>query len=303
MSIECLAIIFFKLDTNCADSTASISGLYSCVYEFLDSTVLKWSQWDKMLYLRLTQFEESSSFWSLFLFGMPVKNLVLGLEERILSFLTPTQMILVTAPSFWITIGIIRGFCMRLCWALRLDLQNEQKDIVTDSVKTVWIIQKDVEKSISIVWSQRKWQPAKARCKLLLHGRVGPVLISSWNGLIGVSTPGIKASNTEIHTIHPVSAQCRETGNNWWWMRSERCRNNTRWCLGWQKLIRTCVKKAVINGSEHGNAGPLFTPLWWGLKSKRLFSFSVESRGHTEHIIAIFPLCFFYFINIMISID
>lgn len=94
MSIECLAIIFFKLDTNCADSTASIFGLYSCMYELLDSTMLKWSQWDKMLYLRLTQFEESSSFWSLFLFEMPVKNLVLGLEECMLSFLTPTQMIL-----------------------------------------------------------------------------------------------------------------------------------------------------------------------------------------------------------------
>lgn len=83
-------------------------------------------------------------------------------------------------------------------------------------MKTVRIIQKDVEKSISIVWSQRKWQPAKARCKLLLHGRVGPVLISSWNGLIGVSTPGIKASNTEIHTVHPVSAQCRETTGGEW---------------------------------------------------------------------------------------
>lgn len=94
MSIECLAIIFFKLDTNCADSIASISGLYSCVYELLDNTMLKWSQWDKMLYLWLAQFEESSSFWSLFLFEMPVKNLVLGLEECMLSFLTLTQMIL-----------------------------------------------------------------------------------------------------------------------------------------------------------------------------------------------------------------
>lgn len=147
---------------------------------------------------------------------------------------------------------------------------------------------------VFVVWGNSEWQPANARCKLLLQRRVAPVLISSWNGLIGVSTPGIKASNTEIHTIHPVSAQCRETGNNWWWMRSERCCNNTRWCLGWQKLIRTCLKKAMINGSEQGNAVPPLTPLWWGLKSKRLFSFSLESRGHAEYITAIFPLCFLF---------
>lgn len=138
------------------------------------------------------------------------------------------------------------------------------------------------------------WRPARPGCELLLPPRAAPVLISSWNGLIGVSTPGIKASNTEIHTIHPVSAQCRETGNNWCWMRSERCCNNTRWCLGWQKLIRTCLKKAMINGSEQGNAVPPLTPLWWGLKSKRLFSFSRTSRGHPEYITAIFSLCFLF---------
>lgn len=136
--------------------------------------------------------------------------------------------------------------------------------------------------------------PARPGCELSLPPRAAPVLISSGNGLIGVSTPGIKASNTEIHTIHPVSAQCRETGNNWWWMRSERCCNNTRWCLGWQKLIRTCLKKAMINGSEQGNAVPPLTPLWWELKSKRLFSFSRTSRGHPEYITAIFSLCFLF---------
>lgn len=58
------------------------------------SIVLKWSQWDKMFYLWLTQFEESSSFWNLFLFEMPISNFVLGLKGSMLSFLTSTQMIL-----------------------------------------------------------------------------------------------------------------------------------------------------------------------------------------------------------------
>lgn len=71
-----------------------VSGLYSCVYKLSDSIVLEWSQWDKMFYLWLTRFEESSSFRSLFLFEMPISNFVLGLKECILSFLTSTQMIL-----------------------------------------------------------------------------------------------------------------------------------------------------------------------------------------------------------------
>jgi hypothetical protein len=67
-----------------------------------------------------------------------LKNVILGLKECMLSFLTPSSDdSAMTTPSFWITIWIIWGFCVRLCWALRLDLQNEQKDIVTDSMKTV----------------------------------------------------------------------------------------------------------------------------------------------------------------------
>jgi hypothetical protein len=57
-----------------------VSGLYSCAYELTASTVLKWSQWEKMFCLWLTQIEESSSFWRLFLFEMHVKKCYPGIK-------------------------------------------------------------------------------------------------------------------------------------------------------------------------------------------------------------------------------
>lgn len=52
-----------------------------------------------------------------------------------------------------------------------------------------------------------------------------------------------------------------------WWMRTKPWRNNTKWCLGWQKLICACTQKAMINDAKRGECCPSFLLLFWrGLK-------------------------------------
>lgn len=61
-----------------------------------------------------------------------------------------------------------------------------------------------------------------------------------------------------------------------WWMRTKPWHNNTKWCLGWQKLICACSQKAMINDGEQGNAVPPFCSSLMGIekqkKKKRLVS-------------------------------
>lgn len=128
----------------------------------------------------------------------------------------------------------------------------------------------------------------------------GPVFVSRWNGLIGVRAPGIKASRSETQPHRPLSSlKPGGTADVCWWMRTEPWHNNTKWCLGWQKLICTCSQKAMINDSERGNAVPPFAPLWWGTEKlkrktkKGWFLLFLGSGGQPEYITAI--LLLFYF--------
>lgn len=79
-----------------------------------------------------------------------------------------------------------------------------------------------------------------------------------------------------------------------WWMRTKPWHNNTKWCLGWQKLICTCSQKAMINDGEQGNAVPPFAPLWWGIENQKeggkkgWFLLSLESGGSTLHTAILF---------------
>ena len=99
----------------------------------------------------------------------------------------------------------------------------------------------------------------------MLHwNRGGPVFVSRWNSLIGVRAPGIKASCSATHRhaapLSPLCDRAGAAGNGVCrWMRTEPCHNNTKWCLGWQKLICARYQRAVINECERGNAVP---PLW-----------------------------------------
>lgn len=57
-----------------------------------------------------------------------------------------------------------------------------------------------------------------------------------------------------------------------WWMRTKPWRNNTKWCLGWQKLICACTQKAMINDAKPGNAVPPFCSSFdgdWNVKKKK----------------------------------
>lgn len=87
----------------------------------------------------------------------------------------------------------------------------------------------------------------------------GPVFVSQWNGLIGVRAPGMEALlHRDAATQALSSLKPGIAAGVCWWMRTKPWRNNTKWCLGWQKLICACSQKAMINDAERGNAVPPF---------------------------------------------
>lgn len=123
----------------------------------------------------------------------------------------------------------------------------------------------------SCVWSNgrmaRGQQLGAGSC---YSATAGPVFISRWNGLIGVRAPGIKASCSETQAHRPcLSSNQKERPGICWWMRTKPWHNNTKWCLGWQKLICACSQKAVINEGEQGNAVPSFCSSLMGIEMQK----------------------------------
>lgn len=80
------------------------------------------------------------------------------------------------------------------------------------------------------------------------------------------------------------------------WMRTKPWHNNTKWCLGWQKLICACSQKAMINDGEQGNAVPPFCSSLMGIEKQKkkknvspLFRKWRSSRVHYCYSSPVFP--------------
>lgn len=139
-----------------------------------------------------------------------------------------------------------------------------------------------------------------ARCWLMLQRNGGPCFRLPVKWLNWCQSPrdkGLLLWNTATQALS--SLKPGGTAGVCWWMRTKPWHNNTKWCLGWQKLICACSQKAMINDGEQGNAVPPFCSSLMGIekqkkkrKKKGWFLLSLESGGHPEYITAILLLLF-----------